>query len=735
LVQHRRIIKKGPIVLATAEDGSMDPTSPATHGIFVADTRFLSRFQVRLDNCEPLLLGSTEEELFHLSYLFTNPALDGIPPNSIGLLQRNSLEETDRGIADVIMTIGVSNWSGHSIKVEVSAEIEADFFDSFEARGVKRNKRGKILPPKLRGREIRLGYVGLDDVTDTTIIKSSWPIDRFENSRIFMPLALEAGARQELTLRFAMTSDAKSMHEEITPRTRPTWFDAATKFGVSDAVTRQILDRSCKDLEALMSKFPPPENHTWDADGTWVPVAGLPRFAVPFGRDSIFTGLETLSWNPLIARDTLAFLAERQGKEDNPWNYEQPGKIMHEVHTGELARLRAVPFGLFYGSVDSTPLFLILAAEYIRWTQDLEFYRWLRPYLDAAWDWINTSANIDGSGYIQYQAHTPPVASSGALTVGLFNQGWKDSSIAVVYSNGEIVRDHPIALAEVQGYLYRALQLWADLYRRMPQTEPDSARATQFAQRAADLKAKFNREFWMADKSFYAMALDGHHRPVDVITSNPGHCLWARLIDEEHAEAVADALTKPDMCSSWGIRTMSIAEVAFNAFSYHDGSIWPFENALIAAGLKKYGFVRAAQQVYTALLDASAYFEYQRWPEVYCGVTRDTAGVLARQPDACRPQAWSAGAIFLLIQTWLGIAPRPFSRHVDITPVLPAGLLELDVDDLAICGSVLGIRLVRENGSLLVEIKDNPGNLDIMIHPASRSERHLRGEDMPAQLR
>src|SRR5579884_1920145 len=716
------------------EDGSIDPEGASSQGLFLADTRFLSRFQIYLDGCPPYLLGSSEEELFQASFLLANRGTSTVPDRTVGILQRYSLRERSSGLADVLVELSIVNWCMKPVAFPLSIELASDFFDTFEARGVTRLKRGQLLDPVVKDSSIELAYIGLDGIRDSTHIKLRRKMDRFENGLVHYDISLDVNKRTTVTLEFTLKSEAAARAPadkrlaaapEITGRQKPDWFDQATTMSTSDSRVNGILQRSCRDLELLLTEFP----------RAWAPAAGLPRFSVPFGRDSLITGIQTLSWNPALSRDALQFLAERQGKEVNPWNDEQPGKIMHEMHTGELARLREVPFGLFYGSIDATPLFLVLAAEYLRWTADLGWYRTLRPHLDAAWSWVDTYGSIDGSGYIQYAAHIPPKASSAALTVGLFNQGWKDSSIAVVYSDGSIVRDHPISLSEVQGYLYRALQLWADLYAAMPPSERVGAEGRRLQERADALKQRFNEEFWMPNKNFYAMALDGHHRQVDVVTSNPGHCLWARLIDEEHAQAVAETLVDPKMCSSWGIRTMATDERAFNALSYHDGSIWPFENSLMAAGLKKYGYVRAAQQVHEALVDASKYFEYRRWPEVYCGVTRETAGVLARQPDACRPQAWSAGVIFLLLQTWLGIAPRPFSRHVDITPVLPAGLDELDVDGMSICGSKLGLRIIRENGSLLLEIKDNPDNLDISIHPASHVERHLAGPELPAQVR
>jgi glycogen debranching enzyme len=256
--------------------------------------------------------------------------------------------------------------------------------------------------------------------------------------------------------------------------------------------------------------------------------------------------------------------------------------------------------------------------------------------------------------------------------------------------------------------------------------------APKLRHRAETLAEQFNREFWMEDKKFYAMALDGHHRHVDCITSNPGECLWSRIVDAGRVPDIAGRLLGPSMFSGWGIRSMASGELAYNPFSYHDGSVWPFDNAIIASGLKKYGFIDETQQVFNGLLDASLYFEYRRWPEVYCGVGKTVGGVLARQPDASRPQAWSAGAIFSLLQTLVGIAPRPFSNFVDVTPALPAGLDEIVVENMSISGGTLSLRLVRENNAVLIEIIDNPNDLDIVIHPASRGHYHPHGKDKPA---
>jgi glycogen debranching enzyme len=633
-----------------------------------------------------------------------------VPARSFGIAHRNTIED---GI--VTIWLFLSNRTIQPVEFELSLDIDADFFDSFEARGVKREKRGHIFDVEATNSTLKLQYLGLDGAKRTTHVDIDPPMDRMENGRLFFPIALGPDAQTIITLKITCQTEVPEGAEVVygpqsSGALQPEWFDSATGITIANAIVDRILHRSIEDMRTLMTEFP----------DLWAPAAGLPRFAVPFGRDSVFTSMMTLIWNPHIAHDVLRFLARLQGKEENPYTYEQPGKILHEMHTGELARLKEIPFGLFYGSVDSTALFLMLAAEYVTWTGDLELYRELKPNLDAAWKWIDDFGDIDGSGYIQYKAHTAPKMASAALTVGLFNQGWKDSANAVSYSDGTLCEDHPVALAEVQGYLYRALQRWGTLYQAMPESEGTAEEGAKLLARAGDLKERFNREFWMPEKGYYAMALDGHHRQVDTITSNPGHCLWTGLIDEEHAGAMATMLVSTSMSSSWGIRSMANMEKQYNPLSYHNGSVWPFENAIIGAGLKSYGYPKEAESVFDAMVDASGYFEYRRWPEVYAGLAKDLVDVLAQQPDASRPQAWSAASIFLWIQSWLGITPRPFSRHVDISPALPTCVEKLSVKDVAIAGCHLSLTLLRApNGTVQLQIDDNPDGLRLTIHPVT----------------
>src|SRR5947209_9371627 len=422
-MQHRRIIKRGPIVLATEETGAIDPTSHSTQGLFFADTRHLSHFCATLDGEDLVLMGSSEEVLFEAAFIFTNSQLGDIPARGLGIMQHNAIGESA-----VTIKFTILNWSLQPVAFDFQIQVDADFFDSFEARGVKRVHRGEMLAPKIAPNGLELGYVGLDQVTRATKIAISAPFRKGDNDMLHFDVALEPDGRYEVTFDITMVEHAPegvSLQPEpsLTRNPKPPWFDQGTSVRTGNEDVDQIIRRSVDDLEVLMTRW----------KDAWMPAAGLPRFDVPFGRDSLYTGLFTLTWNPNLARNALHFLADRQGKEENPWNYEQPGKIMHEMHTGELARLREVPFGLFYGSVDSTVLFLVLGAEYIRWTGDIKLYHELKRHFEAAWKWIDEYGNIDGTGYLQYQAHTPPKLSSAALTVGLFNQGWKDSANSVMY--------------------------------------------------------------------------------------------------------------------------------------------------------------------------------------------------------------------------------------------------------------------------------------------------------------
>jgi glycogen debranching enzyme len=424
---------------------------------------------------------------------------------------------------------------------------------------------------------------------------------------------------------------------------------------------------------------------------------------VPFGRDSLITCLQAMIVQPSIAQGTLRFLARWQGTEVNDWRDEEPGKILHEVRQGQLANLGQVPHTPYYGTVDATPLFIVLLAEYERWTGDTALADELWEAMERALGWIERFGDLDGDGFVEYLCRSPK---------GLIVQGWKDSHDSVVHLDGRLASG-PIALVEVQGYVYHAKRMAARLYR----SRGLRAAADRLEGEAADLKARFNRDFFLDDANYFAMALDGDKQLVRTIASNPGHGLWSGIIADEHAVAMANWLMAPDMFSGWGIRTISNEMRAFNPMSYHNGTVWPHDNAIIAKGLAGYGFKKEACQILLALFEASWHFPYYRLPELFCGFTRGgELDVPVRYPVACSPQAWSAGGAFMMLQAVLGIEADGANNLLHIRePMLPHTLEYLDLTHLRVGASQIDLRFTRRRDVTGCEVLRKEGPLRVMI--------------------
>jgi glycogen debranching enzyme len=470
------------------------------------------------------------------------------------------------------------------------------------------------------------------------------------------------------------------------------WERDSTQIVTDNELFNQLLDRSLRDLRALFTR----------TDEGSILAAGIPWYVTVFGRDSLIASHQLLSVNPTPAREALEVLAARQGTAVDDWRDEQPGKILHEVRDGELARAGIVPHTPYFGSVDSTPWFLILYAQHFRWTGDLELARRLLPNADAALRWIDEYGDLDGDGFVEYVTRSP---------LGIRNQGWKDSFDSVVHADGRPA-EPPIALAEVQAYVYMAKSRVADVYRALG----DDARADRLLKEAEELRRRYNEVFWMDDERYFAMALDGDKRPVRTVTSNPGHGLYCGIVDDDKASMLAKRLLAPDMFSGWGIRTMSKSAAAYNPMSYHNGSVWPHDNALIAAGLKRYGFARSTNRVATALFDAAIHADYLRLPELFCGFTRRTPNRPVSYPVACSPQAWAAGSPYLMLQAILGISARAHENLLTVNkPHLPTWLNTVEVRNLAVGDSRISLVFRRETEITSFSLLNREGTARVVM--------------------
>jgi glycogen debranching enzyme len=455
----------------------------------------------------------------------------------------------------------------------------------------------------------------------------------------------------------------------------------------------QLLARCIRDVRALSTRT---------GDGHMMLAAGIPWYVTLFGRDALIASHQLLSVNPDLARDTLELLARHQGTKEDPWRDEEPGKILHEIRHGELAGSGAVPHTPYYGSIDATPWFLILYGAHLRWTGDLEFARALLPNAEAALRWIDDYGDRDGDGFVEYQTRSPG---------GIRNQGWKDSHDAIVHADGRIA-ETPIALSEVQAYVYLAKLRMADVYEALG----DDPKAEFLRGQAHELKGRFNSAFWMEDEQFFAGALDRDKRQVRTVMSNPGHALYCAIADDDKARSTAKRLLAPDMFSGWGIRTLSKSAAAYNPMSYHNGSVWPHDNALIAAGLKRYGFVRSTNRVATALFDAAIHADYMRLPELFCGFTRRSPNKPVSYPVACSPQAWAAGSPFLMLQSMLGISARAERNLLTVNePHLPPWLHTVELRNLRVGSSRITLLFRREGDITSFSLLQREGDIRVVM--------------------
>jgi glycogen debranching enzyme len=553
----------------------------------------------------------------------------------------------------------------------------------------------------VEGGSVTLSYMGLDGAVRQTALSFEPTPTVLGEAVATYKLSLPPAGRVNIFTTVSgrgLKQSTRSFFEGLVRRNREHKVDAATTASVetSNPLANEILLRSMGDLQMLKTATP---------DGPY-PYAGIPWYSTTFGRDGIVTALETLWLDPGIAAGVLRRLARYQAHAEDSHADASPGKILHEMRGGEMAALGEVPFKLYYGSVDATPLFIVLAGSYARRTGDLALIRELWPAIEAALAWIDGPGDPDGDGFVEY--------ARGAET-GLSNQGWKDSFDSVFHADG-CLADGPIALVEVQAYVYLAKRLAAECARALGQ----SARAEALESQARTLRRRFDEAFWCEELGTYALALDGAKAPCLVRTSNVGHALYAGIVRRDRARHVASALLRPPFHSGWGVRTVALGEPRYNPMSYHNGSIWPHDNALIGCGLGRYGFRRGVGALFEGLIGAASYMDDRRIPELFCGFRRRTGRGPTLYPAACSPQAWAAGAPFLLVQSLLGLTFDAGARRVRLSrPVLPDSIGEITVRNLSLGGSRADFTVRRHGRTCSVHMLHSTGGLDVAVDSGS----------------
>ena len=729
----QRVLKENELVLLSDELGDI-PEIRHRLGLYLRDTRYLSIFELTTSGYKPRHLASSCRQDCVCDIQLASPTIEArdgktILARSIGIVRSrfitNGLHER----------ITLYNYNSSSAEVDLTMMLGSDFSDIFEVRGYERKKRGTISKPKFNGKKLTFEYTGLDKIKRTTDIvfdMSPSDVEIYEGSRLlkqrpgtFLPESTElitstvihppsAKVTWNLTLEPRETvplvlhvyaregePEVESFDFErgltLVCERFQRWHDRCTIIETDNEMFDRLVERSIFDLRLLLQRT---------GEG-YVVSAGVPWYSCVLGPVSLISSLQTLMVNPQLAVQTLRYLAKHQGTKEDPARDEAPGKIIHEIRRGEIARMGDIPHSAFYGSIDATPLFLILFAETMKWLDNDDIFQELLPAARKALEWMFQYGDIDDDGYLEYQSK-----SKG----GINNKGWWDSRGLIHYSDGSPV-SYPVSLAEVQGYYYKAMNDMAYLLNRNSEDEL----AHGLLERATKLKENFNRDFWLEDQRYFAQALDSHKNTVPNITSSIGRCLYCGIIDDDKARYVITRLTSPDMTSGWGIRTMSRKAPLYNPMSYLHGSVWPHDNSIIVAGMKRYGYHWEVDEIATQIFDASAFFDYHRLPELFGGFHRDREAysIPAEYPASCTPHAWAAGSIFMLLQSIIGLQVNAADRRIYLSPRLPNWLQYASVKNLSIGHKTLSLHFDRRapDEETRFEISDNEAGVEVVIPP------------------
>jgi glycogen debranching enzyme len=672
-------------------------------GLFCDGTRYLSELSFTLWNERPLLLSST---VAANNFLFTADIAN------LDVFREDTLV-VPRGVLHVVRSrflwgnscfekLLFVNHGLDDLEVPLRIAFDADFADLFEVRGTTREHRGRKLKSQVERNSVALSYEGLDGEIRRITLQSDVRSERSSETGIDFGLFLRPKEPLTLNLEFccgnqpqapflAFSDAASSAQLELTELSKS--FPQITS---SNSRFSDWMARSISDLQMMIAGNPEPN----------YPYAGVPWFSTVFGRDGLITALQTLWLNPDIARGVLEYLAAAQADSSEPLTDAQPGKILHEMRKSEMAKLGEVPFGRYYGSVDATPLFIILAGAYYSRTGDHAFLQRIWPHVERAVTWIDDYGDMDGDGFVEYSRHSAN---------GLVQQGWKDSNDSVFHADGRLA-EAPIALCEVQGYVYAAKLAAAHMVRGLG----DSERGRQFEVEAKDLGRKFDEAFWCEDLGIYALALDAKKRPCRVRSSNAGQCLFTGIAAPEHARRTAETLMSEELFTGWGVRTIASTESRYNPLSYHNGSVWPHDNSIIANGMAKIGCRKMAGRILLALLDLSAEVELRRLPELICGLNRRPNEGPTLYPVACSPQSWAAATPLLILEGCLGLTVQADrSRIIFDRPFLPEGISHLYIRNLRCGPAVAHLALERRGDAVLVHPENEMQDLEIVTIVAS----------------
>ena len=695
-----RVLKHGDTFAVLDRFGDIAPVGLGELGLYHQDTRFLSRFELELGGERPLILSSTiKDDNTLLAVDLTNPDYrrgDGL------VVARGSLHLSRERLlwgGVCYERLRLANYGGESIDAALEFYVDADFADIFQVRGVKRESEGRRLEPAAGEGQIVLGYEGRDGVVRRTRIAFAPHPSAISGSGARFDLHLESRRRVEFLLTISCEVGEERprivSHDESSSQAVGELRAARARDCQLETSNEQFNDwvnRSLADLHMMVSETP---------QGAY-PYAGVPWFSTPFGRDGIITALEFLWVNPEVARGVLSYLAATQARTTNPEQDAQPGKILHETRKGEMAALGEVPFARYYGSVDATPLFVLLAGAYFERTGDRDLIGALWPSIERALAWVEGDGDPDGDGFVEYARRTPK---------GLVHQGWKDSGDSVFHADGTLA-EGPIALCEVQGYAYAARLAAAGIAAELGRAET----AAKLTRDAETLRERFERAFWCEDLSTYALGLDGAKRPCGVRSSNPGHCLFTGICSPERAKRVMHNLLSPAAFSGWGVRTVAAGEARYNPMSYHDGSVWPHDNALIGAGLGRYGFRDGALKILAGLFDVSLFVDQHRLPELFCGFDRRPGEGPTLYPVACSPQAWATGAPFMLLQACLGLSiDGAGSRVCFRQPALPPFLEVVRLRHLRAGEASVDLVIERHEHDVGINVLRRSGALEVVV--------------------